>query len=247
MIQYPVYPNAPIVESVLDIQVEPSEGVTLENIDTFHDHVKDRFPKKEKRARGMAQIRISEQGPSFDSPSVNLVSFLYSSIIEKKIVQAGLNGFSFNKLKPYESWEIFSSEAHQLWDLYIKIAQPIKIKRMALRYINRIEIPLPISDFKEYILTIPEIAPNLPQGLASFLMMLVIPNPEIGATAIINEVMETTTVQQTLPIIFDIDVFKDVNYNINYDELWKEFDQLRIFKNDIFFNSMTDKAKELFK
>ncbi len=247
MTQYPVYANAPIVESVLDIQVEPSEGVTLEKIETFHDHVKDRFPKIEKRARSMAQIRISEQGSSLDSPPVNIVGFRYSSIIEKKIVQAGLYGFSLNKLKPYESWETFSSEAHELWDLYTKIAQPAKIRRIALRYINRIEIPLPISDFKEYILTIPEIAPNLPQGLGNFLMMLVIPNPEIGATAVINEVMETVTVQQTLPIIFDIDVFKDVNYNINYDELWKEFDQLRVFKNDIFFNSMTDKAKELFK
>lgn len=247
MQEYPIYPNAPIVESVFDIQVEQSEGVTIEQIETFHNYVKDRFPKVEKRAKGQARVRISEQGPSLDSPSVNLMGFRYSSDLEKKIVQARLDGFSFNKLKPYESWEAFSSEAHQLWDLYTKIAQPIKIKRMALRYINRIEIPLPISDFKEYILTIPEIAPTLPQGLANFLMMLVIPNPEIRATAVINEVMEEVTVQQTLPLIFDIDVFKIVNYNINYDELWKEFDQLRVFKNDIFFNSMTDKAKELFK
>ena len=247
MQQYPVYPNAPIVESVLDIQVEQSENVTLEQIGTFHDSIKDRFPEVKKTAKSQAQIIISEKGPSIDSPSVNIMGFRYSSIIEKKIVQARLDGFSFNKLKPYESWEIFSSEAHQLWDLYTKIAQPIKIKRIALRYINKIEIPLPINDFKEYILTIPEIAPTLPQGLANFLMMLVIPNPEIGATAVINEVMEQVTVQQTLPIIFDIDVFKIVNYNINYDELWKEFDQLRIFKNDIFISSMTDKAKELFK
>lgn len=247
MLQYPVYPNAPIVESVFDIQVEQSEGVTIEQIGTFHDCIKDRFPKIEKRSKGQAQIKISDKGASLDSPSFNLDGFLYSSIIEKKIVQARLDGFTFNKLKPYESWEAFSSEAHELWDLYAKIAQPIKIKRIALRYINKIEIPLPISDFKEYILTIPEIAPALPQGLANFLMMLVIPKPEIGATAVINEVMEQVTKQQTLPIIFDIDVFKIVSYINNYDELWKEFDQLRIFKNDIFFNSMTDKAKDLFK
>jgi len=131
--------------------------------------------------------------------------------------------------------------------LYMKIVQPKRVKRIALRYINRIEIPLPIRDFKDYILTIPEIAPPLPQALVHFFMQLMIPNPEIEATAVINEVMEQATEQQTLPIIFDVDVFKIVNYTDNYDALWKEFEQLRIFKNEIFFKSMTDKAKELFK
>ena len=46
---------------------------------------------------------------------------------------------------------------------------------MALRYINRINIPLPFTDFKQYLRTTPEIARELPQGLSTFLMRLVIP------------------------------------------------------------------------
>ena len=247
MSKYPVFPNAPIVEAVLDIHVDLPEGITLETIGSIYDLIKDRFPSKEQRNKGQAQIRMSEQGPSIDSPSVSQVGFLYRSPVDKKVVQAKIDSFTFNKLKPYENWEVFCREGHELWNMYAKIAQPKRVKRISLRYINRIEIPLPIRDFKDYILTIPEIAPTLPQALAHYFMQLVIPNPEIEATAVIIEVMEQATEQQTLPIIFDVDVFKIVNYTDNYDDLWKEFDQLRIFKNEIFFNSMTDKAKELFK
>ncbi len=118
---------------------------------------------------------------------------------------------------------------------------------MALRYINRIEIPLPIRDFKDYLLTIPQIAPNLPQALAHFIMRLVVPNPEIGATAVINVVMDQSSSAKFQPIIFDIDVFKIMNHPGNSEEIWQDFDQLRIFKNEIFFNSITDRAKELFQ
>ena len=80
--------------------------------------------------------------------------------------------------------------AEAILDIQVEPARPNRLKRLALRYINRIEIPLPIRDFKDYLLTIPEIAPGLPQALSNFIMRLVIPNPEMEATAVINVIME---------------------------------------------------------
>jgi uncharacterized protein (TIGR04255 family) len=244
---YTTFPKAPIVEAVLDIQVEPAEGMNMEQIGTFFDHVKGRYPEKELRAKGSAVIRISPQRPSMDEPSVQPVGYLYRSPEGKKAVQARIDGYTFNKFNPYSNWGAFSIEARELWQHYVETAKPNRLKRLALRYINRVEIPLPIRDFKDYLLTIPEIAPNLPQALAHFIMRLVVPNPEIEATAVINVVMERPLDTQMLPIIFDIDVFKITNHPGNSEEIWHDFDQLRIFKNEIFFNSITDKAKELFQ
>src|SRR5438874_6884893 len=71
--------------------------------------------------------------------------------------------------------------------------------------INRIEIPLPMRDFKDYILTIPEIAPGLPQGLANFFMRLIIPVPAMNAIAIVTEAFDPTAASSSvLPFIFDI-------------------------------------------
>lgn len=248
MNEYTVFPNAPIVEALLDIRVELPEETTLAKLEEFHDKVKGRFPEKQQRIQFQAGVKVSSEGTAAALPtSGGIDGYLFKSPQEKKMVQARLDGFTFNKLKPYKTWEMFRDEARELWEFYFQTTNPVRITRIALRYVNRIEIPLPMKDFKEYILTTPEIAPKLPQVLNQFFMQLVIPNPDIQSTAIINQTMEIPTENQRLPLIFDIDVFQNRTYIENKVEMWDEFEKLRIFKNEIFFNSITDKAKELFQ
>jgi uncharacterized protein (TIGR04255 family) len=78
-------------------------------------------------------------------------------------------------------------------------------------------------------------------------MQLVLPNNDIGATATIVQTMEKPTPEDKLPLIFDIDVWRLAKYTDNTATMWDEFEKLRDFKNNIFFSSITDKAKELFK
>jgi uncharacterized protein (TIGR04255 family) len=245
---YPVFPNAPITEALLDIKVQLPQEIDLRPLESFYDFVKDRFPEKQTRSFFKGEVKISpDVKPPVLSSSSGIDGYLFRSSKENKVVQARLDGFTFNKLKPYENWELFRSEGHKLWELYSQIARPIKVVRIAVRYINRIEIPLPMKDFREYILTSPEIAPNLPQGLSHFFMRFEIPNPKIQARAIITQTMEPITKSQILPLILDIDVIKERAYVNGTAEMWDDFEKLRIFKNEIFLNSLTDKAKELFK
>lgn len=244
---FAAFPKAPIVEAILDIQVEQVPAMDLEKIGTFYDYVKERYSIKELRQKGAAGIRISQQGLNIDEQTVQPIGYLYRSPDGKSAVQARTDGYTFNKFKPYEDWTAFSTEARKLWGYYLETAKPNRLKRLALRYINRIEIPLPIRDFKDYLLTVPEIAPTLPQALAHFIMRLVVPNPEIEATAVINVVMDQPVEAQRLPVIFDTDVYKLTNIEATNEEIWDDFDRLRIFKNEIFFNSITDKTKELFR
>jgi uncharacterized protein (TIGR04255 family) len=246
--EYTVFQNAPIAEALLDIRVELPEEITLAKLELFHDKIKERFPEKQQRISFQAGVKVSPEGTTTALPaSGGIDGYLFRSPHEKKIVQARLDGFTFNKLKPYNKWEVFRDEARELWDIYFQTTNPVRITRIALRYINRIEIPLPMKDFKEYILTTPEIAPKLPQILNHFFMQLIISNPDMQATAIISQTMENPTENQRLPLIFDIDVFQNTTYIGNKTEMWDEFEKLRIFKNEIFFNSITDKAKELFR
>jgi uncharacterized protein (TIGR04255 family) len=103
-----------------------------------------------------------------------------------------------------------------------------------------------MKDFREYILTTPEIAPKVPQGLAGFFMRLVIPDEKSRSIAIVTQTMEDTQ-EQVLPLIFDIDVFREGAFAANGAEMWEVLEQLREYKNEIFFNSITEKTKELFK
>lgn len=247
MTEYTVFPNAPITEALLDIRVELPAEVDIKKLESFYDRVKDRYPDKKLKGAFALQIQVTPDGMPQSLPAMGgPQGFIFRSPAEHKIVQARMDGFTFNKLKPYENWEKFRDEAHELWNAYREMFNPSKIIRIALRYINRIEVPRPFGDFKEYILTNPEIAPKLPQSVAHFYMQLVMPKPDIEATAVITQTMENVTEKNLQPLILDIDVFKEALYT-DEKKMWADFEKLRTFKNEIFFNSVTDKAKELFK
>ncbi len=248
MNKHVVFPHAPIKEALLDIRVELPKQTSLNDLQSIYDSIKERFSEKQQKISYEDGFKMSANGTMETLPtSGKHDGYLFRCANENKIVQSRLDGFTFNKLKPYEDWKNFRDEAHSLWDKYFEIAKPVKIIRLGLRYINEIEISLPMKNFKEYILTIPAIAPNLPQALSGFFMQLTVPNHDIGAEAIITETIKKPTANNKLPFIFDIDVFQNTAYNENKSEIWDEFEKLRAFKNDIFFNSITEKTKELFK
>ena len=239
--------NPPITEALLDIRVNFSE-INLERLALFQEDIKIQYPDRKERFNQQAELQFKTGVfPEVVSAANKVDGYLFQSTDGKKIVQARQDGFTFNKLKPYSHWEDFSTEAKALWEHYIKVTRPINVTRIALRYINRIEIPLPLKDFKEYILTIPEIAPGIPNSLSSFFTQLIIPYPEIQATAAITETMETMDSRGFLPFIFDIDVWISNIVEPDSKDIWNAMEKLRDFKNQIFLNSITEKTRELFK
>lgn len=244
------FPNAPITEAVLDIRVEKVGKIDLSALLDFHSPIKDLFPNKQERRKfeSGVQFKIGTL-PQFSASSSSVVEgYLFKNMDGNKIVQATISGFSFNKLKPYDNWESFRDEAKSLWEEYKKIVKPDKITRLALRYINVINIPLPLRKFQDYFLTFPDIAKGIPQSISNYFMKLEIPNPDISAHSIViqafNRVDEKAKV---LPLIFDIDVFRAIELDANAQEIWKIMEDLRHFKNNIFLKSLTRRTKELFK
>lgn len=243
--------NPPAVEALIDIRVTLPPETTLEKLSVFYDKVKDRFPRKENRLLWQSQFQVVLGKPPEITPPVRGPDgFLFHAADNSKIVQARLDGFTFNKLKPYQNWNSFKNEAKELWALYVKAAKPLKIQRLGLRYINSIELPFPFKELKDYILTGPEIAPEVSYPIMNYVMQIVLQNAEIGARAIVNQNIQPVINKngiEVLPLIFDIDVMKGVNSNLNDDHIWAIFENLRNFKNEIFIKSLTEKAKELFK
>ncbi len=241
--------NPPIVEALIDIRVELPAEINLETIAQFHQKVKDQFPDKQNRMCWKSDFQLKPGTvPEVSTLSEGPDGYLFYPPDKSKIVQARLDGFTFNKLRPYQKWGLFRDEAKKLWEHYLEIAKPQQITRLAVRYINRIELPFPFGQLREYILTGLEIAPDLPQGMSQFLMQMVIPNA--GAQAVITETIEPPIVKnnvEVLPLIFDIDVIKNIILSPTDPNLWANFEELRKFKNEIFLKSLTEKTKALFQ
>jgi len=107
--------NPPITEAIFDIRVDLSKEVNLETLSSFGDSVKDRFPDKKNRRKigGGFQFREGSQ-PRVIAPTDEVYGYQFHSLDKKQVVQARLDGFSFNQLKPYSNWDEFSQNAFKL-------------------------------------------------------------------------------------------------------------------------------------
>jgi uncharacterized protein (TIGR04255 family) len=224
---------------------------TLADLERIQDEVRDRFPVRQERSLLQFQLEAKQGNlPEVSQASGGVQGYLFLSSESEptKVLQARLDGFAFSKLKPYEDWSTFRNEAKELWDRYTNIVHPTGVTRLGLRTINRINLPLPFRGFNQYILTLPDIAPGLPKVLSEFFMQLVMPQSEPNTVAIITVATNAVEASDTfLPIIFDIDVFVHSEYVPESDMIWSIFEELRHIKNDIFFRSITEETKELFR
>jgi uncharacterized protein (TIGR04255 family) len=122
---------------------------------------------------------------------------------------------------------------------------PNNVVRIALRFINKIEIPLPIVDFQHYILNMPPIPSCLPQIFTTFFMQVQVPSNDKYRNIIITETIEPE-IEGMLPFILDIDVFQELNLQNSTNSIISNFEELRKIKNEIFENCITDKTRALF-
>jgi uncharacterized protein (TIGR04255 family) len=246
MTETEVFRKAPIVEALFDIRALLPESVTLDTLATFQERLAGKYPSKQVRSTWTAQLQVKAEGPVAKG-SGGPIGYMFKSADGKQIVQARKDGYSFSRLSPYTHWAAFSEEALTLWGKFVALAKPDKVQRVALRYINRMELPLPV-ELKDYVLTAPEIAPQLPQQLLSFFLRLVVPDETSQALAIITETTEDhETSPNQLPLILDIDVYREGTFATEVSKLRPVFEQLRDLKNRVFFGSLTERAKELFR
>ena len=241
------FPNAPIVEAILDVRATLPPDVDLARLASLHDALKDDYPFIAERVSWRNELQLHSNG-SYNpgSSRVGPDGYFLRARDGRQAVIFSLDGFTFSRQRPYENWTTFFTSAWSMWEQYRQAVVPRSVSRLGLRYINRLPLPLPFADFREYVLTTPEVAPALPQGLMGFFLRLVLPMEALDCVAVVSETMENPE-GSVLPFILDIDVFRVGSFRPDSAEIPVVFDQLREAKNTIFFNSITGKARELFK
>jgi uncharacterized protein (TIGR04255 family) len=238
------YENAPISEALIDIRVELPGTVAVETLQSIHDRVRDKYPRMEKR--------VYVQGQFMGGTDVGAVAtqthmgYAFTSADGKQVFQARLDGFTFSRLKPYGTWSELRDESRRLWSVYCDVATPSTMRRVAVRYVNQIDIPLPQIDYKDYFRTTPEVSPDLPQVLSSFFMQLQFPQPDFDGMLILTQLAIPPPVPDTSSFVLDLDVFRQSQEPVSQDDLWPLLETLRDRKNDFFEGCITDKTRELF-
>ena len=237
------YAHAPITEAIIDLKVTLPEGFSANDLENIYADISENFPIKEQIHAGSL---LFQSGPSIKiDASREHHGFLFRSKDGLRIFQATLSGFTFNRLGPYDTWEEFSGDARRLWEVYKAVCKPSSVVRVALRFINRLDLPGPTLDFNEYLRTVPEVSPVLPQGLSGFFMQLQIPQEDLNCTLIINEAFTPPTSPELVSVILDFDLFREHIWQSDDKEIWRFIEELRHRKNLAFEASITDKTRRL--
>jgi uncharacterized protein (TIGR04255 family) len=212
-----------------------------------------RFPKVQDQRGLQTTFEIvagKSPGPAVPTPIVKdlgLQGYLLKTEDEKAVAQLRVDGFTFNRLYPYTSWEELFPVVIELWRRYSAVAKPQIITRLAVRYLNRIPFPSGNFDLLTYFPMSPVIPPELPQQISGFLTRVTIYDSVQRIAANVAQALESTTGEPSRAVILDIDAFKQDEYSVDDPAVLETLNVLRSFKNRIFFNSITDECLRQFE
>ena len=236
--------NAPIREALIDFRVR--SGTDPSVLEECAKGFEAEYPKRLELYKGQFGFSFNEHNVTALPANRALVGYRMDSMDGHNVVQFRVDGFTFSRLPKYETFDLVREEARRLWERYAACLRPDAITRAAVRYINVMELPVggfPLTDF----LTAPPALPAaLPQALNSFLERVVFQDPNTGASVIVTQAFEGAAGDGRYPITLDIDAFRDREFDVNGADIWNYLETLRNLKNDVFFESITERTVELF-
>jgi uncharacterized protein (TIGR04255 family) len=238
------YTRTPIIEAVIEFKIEPREGLTLAELARVWDGEEARYP--DSRRHNEHEIELRDATSKADGRHVG---HIFVSEDGRQSFHSRIDGFLLSRSAPYDCWDSICSEALRLWGRYRKVVEPRSVTRIGLRYINRIDVPEPSVDLKDYLRTSPEISSDLPQVLSGYFMQLVLPLPDFDCAVTINSALVAPVEPNVTSIILDLDVIRKcllVPVDPNFDSQLREIlALLRKAKNQVFEACITAKTREL--
>ena len=237
--------KAPITEALINIQVMlPIHKRTIEHLAALDEKFQEQYPDK----KTIEEFQYKFEGGSTPTgqTSSKKLGFRYTNGDKTQVIQSTISGLSLSRLPPYEDWQKLRAEARRVWKIYSDLVQPDGITRVAARYINKLELPGPLIDFDDYFNYVPVVPKALPQMYAGFFSRIVVPDKKGQCMAIITQMYQPGQDPSAVSVVLDIDVFREKHF-ADEQEAWATIDQLRDFKNLIFFDSITEKSAELYQ
>ncbi len=155
-----------------------------------------------------------------------------------------------SNIKAYAGWESLFNYFINFLDVVNDKLGVKEFNRVSVRYVNNLNLPnYGLADFNKYIKSAPSVPNGVPNKVSGFLNRLILSDEEKSTTAIVSQGLDHNRVSlsETLPVIFDIDVIKTGKLISEKENIENILNSLRKFKNDIFFNTLTNKCLELYE
>jgi len=246
------YARAPIVEAVIDVQVESASPPDQSAFTTYAEKWTARFPQRADLNLfqvGFGPFPIPGMPHHVQASQGQVVGVRLSSALNDRTLQVQTRGLSYSHLPPYSRWEEFFDEFAELWRSYVELIKPETVTRVALRYINQIAIPHQKFEMSDFFSLYPEVPTGIPQDITGLFMQLQMPQPDLGpdVMAIVNLGTGARNAQGQNAFLLDFDVFANRRLVPTSGDLAELLGAIRVRKNQLFEACITDKTRELIR
>ena len=240
----------PIKEALVDFRTERALPLDPDLLKPLWPAVKDRLPHLEVRNRMQAHFAASKLGqpPDAKAEDLGFHGLFLKPKDESRFVQFRTDGFTFSQLSGYTSADDLFAEALDLWDRFVELSRPDKIIRVALRFINRLELGFNEGDdFDRFLRAAVTTPADTPQTVFEFMTRTVMPLTD-GTIAVVTQRLEPKPPgEERVPFVLDVDVFRMGDFPMTKDGLLPVLQSLRELKNQLFFAFVTDAALEMYR
>jgi len=240
--KFPNLTNSPILEAVIHWEAHASKP--LEQI-SLKDSLTKRLPEYP-IIQPQYGIEVKIEGTSDDrsqfSQHTQWNGFRLEDNPKNYVAQFTHTGIAFSRVQSYESWENFKTEALRVWDVFVELAEPQAIRRLGVRFINRILLKQDES-ISTYLTSEPYRLSGLEISPKSFFYQ---DTYQVSNYPYQINLVRTIQPNQTgsgseQALIVDIDVFTNEVSRIQED-LNQQLAEMRWLKNKIFFSNITNTA-----
>lgn len=244
--QIETFRNPPIVEAILAFEYSYLDDL-ITSANNFYEVIRKSYPDREELNIPLAAT-LTRSGQSLGTPKTKPSGFRFTSPDGLQAVQVTRRSLSIHRLQPYIDWEHFAAISQDIWREFVSYFGPDYITEIRLRYLNRLDIPLPFNELSDYVTMCPKIPADIEVGFSGYLLRLTLADASIPARATVTQRAAVAPVDQgTLPVVFDIDVFREGEFELSDKVIWNAIGSLRDYKNRLFFGSITESARELFR
>lgn len=237
-----VYSNAPVVEAVIDVQVEMGDGADACLVG-LSERLQSRFPRKD----AMHQVEM-QMRPDGTTVQTQPLGWRLASESGDRVLQLRRKGFTYSHMPPYTQWSRFSQEARGLWEEFLAICAPTVVTRMAVRYINRLKLPAGPIQMEDYLavnLSVPPVFEPIKGILLQIQGAHAAIDPACGSFVTIAS--EPAMEPGFQSFLLDIDVFLEKRIPSSDGACWGFLERLRVQKNELFEAAITENLRGTFK
>jgi len=241
------YAHPPIVEAICEFRFEPDSQWDLTIPGLVYERMREQFP--ERRVKHGVQLEVeAEAGEEGIAQRIKgaMPVMQFMTRDRRALVQIGQDILAINHLRPYPTWELYRSMITDTVRSYRQVVDAPRLRRLGLRYINRIDVVASEVLIEDYIRAYPMVP--IPEGagaLSGWVQRVEIPYEDDNGSLVVKSGAVGSDGHTGSSFILDLD-FGTQKYVPSLDDAFMWLDRAHERIEEMFELTITDKTRELF-